>query len=91
MQKNRLALVESLFNYPNLSLKEKILKNYEDGEYGGNEEMQQNMFVDKDEDEWAIILFVVALFILIGQLIHWKQLNLFIFILSFIFMQDNCK
>lgn len=40
-----------MFNYPNLSLKEKILKNYDDGEYEGGGEMEENMFVDK-EDEW---------------------------------------
>ena len=48
---NRLALIESLFNYPNLSLKEKIMKNYDDGEYGGIVEViQENMFDDKDDD-----------------------------------------
>lgn len=51
MQKNKLALIESLFNYPNLSLKERIMKNYEDGEYEGGTEVQQNMFGDKDDDE----------------------------------------
>ncbi len=51
MQGNKLALVESLFNYPNLSLKEKILKNYEDGQYEGGEEIERNMFDDKDDDE----------------------------------------
>lgn len=50
MKKNKLALVEALFHYPNLSMKEKILKNYEDGEYDGGVEMEQNMFVDKDDD-----------------------------------------
>ena len=51
MQRNKLALIESLFNYPNLSLKERILKNYDDGEYEGGNEMERNMFVDKDDDE----------------------------------------
>ena len=50
MQKNKLALIESLFHYPNLSLKEKILKNYEDGDYGGGgEDIEENMFDDKDD------------------------------------------
>ena len=39
MQRNKLALVEALFHYPNLSLKEKILKNYEDGEYAAGEDI----------------------------------------------------
>jgi hypothetical protein len=51
MQRNKLALVEALFHYPNLSLKEKILKNYEDGEYAGGEDIEHNMFADRDEDE----------------------------------------
>lgn len=50
LQKNKLALIESLFNYPNLSLKERILKNYEDGEYEGGHEMEKNMFMDEGED-----------------------------------------
>jgi hypothetical protein len=51
LQRNKLALVESLFHYPNLSLKEKILKNYEDGEYTGGDEIEHNMFADRDDDE----------------------------------------
>lgn len=51
LQRNKLAVVESLFHYPNLSLKEKILKNYEDGEYTGGDEIEHNMFADRDDDE----------------------------------------
>lgn len=51
LQRNKLALVESLFHYPNLSLKEKILKNYEDGDYVAGDDIEQNMFADRDEDE----------------------------------------
>jgi len=50
VRKNPLALVESLFRYNNLSLKEQILKNYNDDDYEDVGLQEENMFTD----EWYI-------------------------------------
>jgi hypothetical protein len=48
VRKNPLALVESLFRYNNLSLKEQILKNYNDDDYEDAAGLQEeNMFTDE--------------------------------------------
>jgi len=47
VRKNPLALVESLFRYNNLSLKEQILKNYNYDDYEDAGLQEENMFTDE--------------------------------------------